>query len=231
MTKIIDPTPESFLDVLKKGGICVSNEEEFIAEANMRRKDRETVTDEEKRFRELLEKYDRPGTERLFDILKMNDFFVVPASVDYHNNFKGGLVKHSLEVYDCAMREREILLKNDPSLENELTEEAVTVAALLHDVCKYDEYTIYPDGVAKHKKGHFPIGGHGDKSVILLLHWGFELKLDEMLAIKWHMGKKHLTDKKDIENCSDAMKLLALCRVIAKADYEATHNIENVGRV
>ena len=29
--------------------------------------------------------------------------------------------------------------------------------------------------------------GHGEKSVIMLLSWGLELKPEEMMAIRWHM--------------------------------------------
>ena len=122
------------------------------------------------------------------------------------------------------MRIRSEMLKDNPELESELDENSVAVAALLHDVCKADEYIISwkadPKPVKVQPK--FPLGGHGDKSVIKILMWGYQLLPEEILAIKWHMGEKHLTRKEDIENCKRA-KENALCRVIIKADYEASH--------
>lgn len=177
-----------------------------------------------KRFEDILNSVGREGTDQLLLELWRNNFFRAPASVRYHDNVPDGLLYHSLNVYDCAMRIRSEMLKDNPELESELDENSVAVAALLHDVCKADEYIISwkadPKPVKVQPK--FPLGGHGDKSVIKILMWGYQLLPEEILAIKWHMGEKHLTRKEDIENCKRA-KENALCRVIIKADYEASH--------
>ena len=116
------------------------------------------------------------------------------------------------------------MIDEDPSLESQLDENSVAIAALLHDVCKSDEFTIDRTGKPHHvsQDRRFPIGGHGYKSVYLVLFCGFRLMLDEILAIRWHMGAKFETDKKEIDACKVAMRH-PLCRLIAKADYEASH--------
>lgn len=212
-----------FFDIL---GLDSSNgkRDAFIAEAEQRAKDRQTVTDDEKRFCDIILKYNRPGTVELLEWLKLMDFFVAPASVNYHNNFKGGLVKHSLEVYDCAIKEREKMIEQQPEVEENLPLEQVAISALLHDVCKHDEYKVDLQGKPHHlHKPTFPIGGHGDKSVILVLDTGFQLYAGEILAIKWHMGSQHLTDRKEIALCQQALEEVPLCKLICKADYDATH--------
>ena len=90
------------------------------AEMEQRYKDIQTVTEDEKRFREILESVGREGTEDFLHYLKINGFFIAPGSVVHHSNWKGGLVNHSLKVYDYAMKIREEMLKEDPSLELEL---------------------------------------------------------------------------------------------------------------
>ena len=177
-----------------------------------------------KRFEAILLNVGREGTEHLLLELRRNSFFHAPASTRFHDNVPNGLLYHSLNVYDCAMRIRSEMLKDHPELDSELNENSVAVAALLHDVCKADEYIIDWEAEAKPVKVQpkFPLGGHGDKSVIKILMWGYQLLPEEILAIKWHMGEKHLTHKEDIENCKRA-KENALCRVIIKADYEASH--------
>ena len=42
----------------------------------------------------------RQGAERLLAWLEKSDFFVAPASTKYHGAHEGGLLKHSLNVYE-----------------------------------------------------------------------------------------------------------------------------------
>ena len=43
----------------------------------------------------------RQGSRELLDwITNKTDFFVAPASSKFHSNFEGGLLEHSLNVYD-----------------------------------------------------------------------------------------------------------------------------------
>ncbi len=47
----------------------------------------------------------RDGADVLLDWLKKSDFFTAPASTKYHGAYEGGLLEHSLNVYDCLLGE------------------------------------------------------------------------------------------------------------------------------
>ena len=42
----------------------------------------------------------RDGAKELLDFLEKSDFFLVPASSQFHSNFQGGLCFHSVNVYN-----------------------------------------------------------------------------------------------------------------------------------
>ena len=218
---LIEPiSARQFLDLIP---FYMSEEEKGkkAAEMEQRYKDIQTVTEDEKRFREILESVGRKGTEEFLHYLKSNGFFIAPGSVTYHSNWKGGLANHSLKVYDYAMMFREEMLKKDPSLESELDPDSIAVTALLHDVCKMDEYDIKSDGTPVHKNPRAPFGVHGDKSVVFIIYHGYHLEGDEIVAIRWHMGSKHIKDSMEKRICEDAKKDFALLRLIIRADHEA----------
>ena len=202
-------------------GMSDAEKDELAAEIDQTYADRKTVTKDEIRFRKILASAGREGTEELLRYLKNNGFFTAPGSVSHHSNWKGGLVSHSLKVYDSAMEIREEMIKDDPTLLDILKEEKVAVAALLHDVCKADEYKIRLDGTPARKEALVNLGGHGDKSVMLILFHGFKLQVDEMLAIRWHMGAKYIKDPKDKAECEKAKAESALVRLIIRADHKA----------
>ena len=57
------------------------------------------------RFLEICKtKIKREGLDKLLDWLEKSDFYEAPASTKYHGNFAGGLLEHSLNVYDCIVR-------------------------------------------------------------------------------------------------------------------------------
>ena len=198
--------------------------DELAAEMEQNYADKQITTEDEKRFREILESVGREGTEEFLDYLKANNFFTAPASVSYHSNWKGGLVNHSLKVYDYAMQYREEMISEDPSLESELDTDSIAIAALLHDICKMDEYKIKADGSPAHKKSYAPVGFHGDKSVALIMFRGYKLEGDEIVAIRWHMGSKHIKDHREKAVCESAKKDFALLRLIIRADHAAATN-------
>ena len=43
----------------------------------------------------------RPGADKLLDYLKKSDFFTAPSSTRFHGSYEGGLVEHSVNVYEC----------------------------------------------------------------------------------------------------------------------------------
>lgn len=196
--------------------------EELAAEMEQSSADYQIETEDERRFRQILKSVNRDGTERILDYLKYQGFFTAPGSVVHHSNWKGGLVNHSLKVYDCAMRLKDEMIQKDPSLASELTEDHIAIASLLHDVCKADEYKIDVNGKPTHKESMASLGGHGSKSVILLLFHGYALTWDEVLAIRWHMGASRIKEPKEKKECERAKQQSALVRLLIRADYTAS---------
>ena len=211
---------ERFLDLILPG-MPKEEKAKLARQAEEMAADKHKCTMKEAEFRSILNKIGRPGTEQMLKELKKLGFFEAPASVDYHSNWKGGLLDHSLKVYECAMELRTKMLADKPRLESQLDTDSVAIAALLHDVCKADEYCMDGDGNPMHAQPLFPIGGHGDKSLIRLLMWGYKLDQDEMLVIRWHMGENSLKAKPDIKSCQAAKRASALSRLIIQADHMA----------
>lgn len=152
------------------------------------------------KFCEILRSTGREGVEAVIENLEKLGFFKAPASTVFHLSCEGGLVQHSLNVCDMALMLRESMIARDTSLEEKLPLESVIVAALLHDVCKAEIYKEGFRNVKNEKTGEWekvaryevdysycPLG-HGEKSVIRLLSWGFKLTQDEIVAIRWHMS-------------------------------------------
>ena len=85
---------------------------------------------------ELLRSTKREGIENLISYLETKtDFFTAPASTRFHNNFDGGLLLHSLNVYNNFKK----LLEIRPDVQ--VDEENIIIAALCHDLCKANYYT------------------------------------------------------------------------------------------
>ena len=51
-------------------------------------------------FLELLKQVKREGIEEVINFLEKSDFFKAPASTRFHGDHEGGLVEHSLKVYE-----------------------------------------------------------------------------------------------------------------------------------
>lgn len=191
------------------------------------------------RFISILRATGRTGVENVITKLSELGFFEAPASTVFHLNYEGGLLQHSLNVYDEAMVITRQQIEFRPEMAEKLPLESVTVAALLHDVCKAE---IYKEALKWRKDNEgkwesynsyevdyssLPLG-HGEKSVIRLLQWGMELTEEEMLAIRWHMGPWELAfQSNDAKGNSNAAKnKTPLCSVIGAADGLATFVLE-----
>ena len=133
----------------------------------------------------LLKSINRDGMDRLISWIEKSSFFTDPASSNHHGAFEGGLVQHSLNVYN---RLKELVGDSD----------STKIIGLLHDVCKIGSYEVSTRNVKdengvwnqveyfKHKKENFAFG-HGEKSVYMISTF-IKLKKEEALAIRWHMG-------------------------------------------
>ena len=117
----------------------------------------------------------RDGSDMLLRWLEDSDFFVAPASTKFHGCHEGGLLQHSLNVYDCLKRGLE-----NAGLQNSYPAETVAVVSLLHGICKVNFYKKGFRNVKDEETGQwykkevyeidekFPCGEHADKSVILI---------------------------------------------------------------
>lgn len=193
-------------------------------------------TNMRERFCNLLRATGRENIEYVIEDLTDLGFFEAPASGQGHGAYPGGLLEHSLGVYDMAMATRENILRHRPDLESMLPEDSVAIAALLHDVCKADRYKlvrrkrrneigVYEDAeVYEIHDEAFPCG-HGEKSVIMLLQSGIDLSEDEICAIRWHMGPWNIT-KEDEKYYRQASKASPLQPLIHTADTLASAILE-----
>lgn len=145
------------------------------------------------RFTELYNQYiKREGSEDLFDWLVTTDFFDAPASTKFHGDFEGGLVTHSVLVWEELVR----LLRAYPEVK--VSAETAAIVTLLHDLCKVgcyktemrnkkDEHGKWISVPFYTFKEDFCYGGHGSKSVFLIQQF-MKLSEAEAVAINCHMG-------------------------------------------
>lgn len=193
------------------------------------------------RFCKILMETERENIDYVIQDLEEDGFFESPASAQGHGAYPGGLVEHSLNVYDAAMATRESMLQLRPDIEAQLKPESIAIAALLHDVCKTDFYKR-----VKRKKRNeigifeevetyeihdenFPVG-HGEKSVIMLLRSGLDLTEEEMCAIRWHMGPWNLS-RDDEKFYRQSHRNTPLPAIIHVADTLASSIIERPGKI
>ena len=189
------------------------------------------MTNQERFMQIFQEKITREGSDKLLDFLTKSDFFTAPASTRYHLACEGGLLQHSLNVYDCLV---DIL--NRPRMKElygvEYSDESIAIAGLLHDICKVNFYkTSYRNVKDENGKwvsapyytieDHLPYG-HGEKSVYIVS--GFmRLTRDEAFAIRYHMG---FSGTEDTNNVGRALEMFPLAYAVCCADMEAAFLME-----
>lgn len=86
--------------------------------------------DNKERFITLCRTIQRDGMDDLMDWVKASDFYTAPASTRFHGAYAGGLLQHSLNVYDELRR----LLNAYPEIK--CSDESAVICALFHDFCK-----------------------------------------------------------------------------------------------
>lgn len=203
------------------------------------------------KFEKLLNTVRRDGVEKLlYYIQKNTDFYKAPASTKFHLACAGGLLQHSLNVYECLIAKRESSVWKD--VLKDIPDESLIIIALLHDLCKANFYTkgtknqktYDPKKVAaaeawqrKHDaQGDFiwetvktyqvddqlPLG-HGEKSVMLIQCY-IRLTMQEVMAIRWHMGFSEA--KENWNMLGSAMEKYPIVLAIHEADLEASKLLE-----
>ena len=175
----------------------------------------------------------RDGADKLLDFLEnKSDFFTAPASTRFHGAYAGGLLRHSLNVYECLVQYLARERVRDTYKLN-VSDETAAVVALLHDVCKVNFYNVSYRNAKNDETGqwekvpYYTINdtlpyGHGEKSVYMVS--GFmRLSRDEAMAIRWHMGFSGIEDKNTI---GSALEKYPLAFALSVADMEASYFLE-----
>lgn len=143
-------------------------------------------------FLDILQNTQRlPLPKQFYCFLDSGDFWTAPASTRFHDSHEGGLVVHSLKVYE------HLTILNYQQMLG-FSEDSIAKTALFHDICKINFYKKsyrnkrLEDGRWIRMESYdiddeLPLG-HGEKSVAILLAHQVPLTQEEMLAIRWHMG-------------------------------------------
>ena len=210
-------------------------------------------TDENiKRFENLMSRVTREGVNELMNYIRKSDFYSAPASTRFHLACQGGLLQHSLNVYDCLMAKKSSPLWGK-QLES-ISEESLIIISLMHDLCKVGLYSIGyknqktydKDKVASadsYKIKHDELGnyiwetvpkyeiddkfplGHGEKSLSILQLF-MRLKPEEIFAIRWHMGFSE--EKSQYASIGTAMERWPIVLAVHEADLEASKLLEDI---
>lgn len=210
-----------------------------------------TMEENNARYDELLGSVQRDGIAKLMSYMhNKTDFYTAPASSRFHLACTGGLVQHSLNVYDCLVAKRDSIIWKE--ILKDIPDESLILVSLLHDLCKANFYvetvrnqkTYDAEKVAaaepwqrKHDaQGDFiwesvqsyqiddqlPLG-HGEKSALMLQSY-IRLNLAEVMAIRWHMGFSE--EKANYSSVGAAMEKYPLTLALYEADLEASKLLE-----
>lgn len=195
------------------------------------------------RFEFLMAEVNRVGIDKLMEYIKKSDFYTAPASTRFHSCHEGGLLEHSLNVYDCLIAKLNSPVWRD--ILESVGRESIIVCALLHDICKTNFYIVE----YRNKKVYSETGkkidshgrydwcsvpgytvedkipyGHGEKSVMMVDKF-IELKPHERYAIRWHMG---FTEPKETWNTlTTAIEKYPFILALHEADLESTYLLED----
>ncbi len=176
-------------------------------------------------FIELLKSTKREGVDEIINFLEKTDFFKAPASTRFHGNYEGGLLEHSMKVYEILKHK----VKNSV-IDINVGDDTLIIVALLHDICKANYYKVDFRN-AKNERGewekvpYYTVDdtipyGHGEKSVMMITEY-MKLTSEEKYCIRWHMG---FTEPKELYGTiSLAYKKYPLALLMHEADLEATY--------
>ena len=188
------------------------------------------MSNSKEKFKEIFEKnITRDGAKELLEFLEKTDFFVSPASTQFHSAYEGGLCDHSINVYNRFLNS----VKNEYGKKylDVVSNETIAICGLLHDICKVD--TFKADFKNKKVDGNWvqvpyytvedslPYG-HGEKSVYIIS--GFmKLTREEAMIINWHMGGFDARVRGGAYGLSEAYYKYPLAVIFQTCDMLATY--------
>lgn len=163
----------------------------------------------------------RDGIDDLMTWLDSTDFYSAPSSTRYHGAEPGGLVAHSIAVYNRLKQKQ-----------TDETDETIAIASLFHDLCKRNFYkqtfrNVKNEVTGKWEKvpaydidDKFPLG-HGEKSMFTIMKF-MKLTDEEALAVRWHMGFSAVEQQFEKPSMARAMQICKLVIKLQEADTEAS---------
>jgi hypothetical protein len=189
------------------------------------------------RFKQIVaDTISRDGIDNLMEWVEHEtDFFTAPASTRYPGSYEGGLLEHSLNVYDRLVREMQHTV--GAGWEDIYSPEAVAIVALFRDLCQIDRYII-TEKWRKDEDGQWESYeaydynreksemGHGSQSVFYLQKF-IQLTEAEAQAIYWNMGAYDISPYATLAACSETFKWNPLSFLVHRADMAATYVVEN----
>lgn len=203
--------------------------EEFLASALLQRaiKRDPTIspTTQEKIF---------PHIKHIIEWVRNTDFYTSPASTKYHDACNGGLLDHTLQVYNQLHG-----LRGVPKFKSVVDNSwaSAVFAVLVHDWCKIGRYESYLKNVKNEDTGKWEqvpafkyredtVGrfGHGTQSLLMAMQLcNFRLTaltFEEMAAIRWHMDNWDIGhyDEADLAKCNETIPMV---RMVQFADQLA----------
>ena len=165
------------------------------------------------------------------DWLRSTDMYTAPGSTRFHDSVAGGLLYHSLKVYNKALEVMTIPTFNKV---DKYAHASVALVALTHDWCKIDMYEPYMrnvkndqtgkwEQVQEYKKNQRGVSlGHGVSSMFLASKC-FKLTVQESIAIRWHMGFCRVADA-DMDELQMSNEMYPLVHLLQFADQLAIVN-------
>lgn len=153
---------------------------------------KEQINKNKKEILNLLGSVNRAGIDNVISFLENSTFFLAPNHRDSkkHHAWPGGIAQHSLGVYK--------LMKDARGLDHD----SIILTALLHDICKANQYELGKDGdwhvchTNSNIHGH---GKHGRLSVyIITILCHLQLTSEERVAIQYHM--KHDNPESNVDS-------------------------------
>lgn len=146
----------------------------------------------EKEFDDLLLSTKREGVDDLLEHLRSIGFYTAPCSTQFHLNYEGGLLEHSINVIVTAIEMKD-------ALKSDVTDASIIISAGLHDIGKCGDFgkEYYIENILKsgYKSGAKPY--IRNKQLINLPHSMRSIKLatlfldlteEEEHAILYHDG-------------------------------------------
>lgn len=233
-----DEQKENKLDTKKKTGKLTEAELAALEDADVNR----AIEENKKEFINALRGIKREGIEDVIKYCEEHDMYTAPSSTRFHLASKGGLLQHSLNVYNVA---KNILFDNEDGTYSykidgvevaRVSEDTLKISTLLHDFCKMDTYKPvyktkkYDDGsehkyISKYTYSEEFSFGHGEKSVYLLSRM-MDLTEEEASAIRWHMGA--FGNEEQTWPMNNAIKKYPFIWAVHTADMEASTFMEGL---